>query len=283
MITAATLEGIPLHKTATRRLVSASGLLGVGLLRDVTRPRPQAHGAINDTRYQDGQLMTLEGMVLGSSDQAALAEFHSIAGAALATLDTAPGTLKWTEAGGLSLQRTVKLAGPLEPVLDPTPRRVNYQLQLLAEDPRAYTQILTTAIGAALSLAAGGKVYPYSYPRAYNQSSGGETVVTNVGNRPTPAIFRVFGRATSPRVRLVGTDPPQEIVLSGEVATGDFLELDVFRRTVKLNGATNRLNLLQPADTTWFELPPGNSTVQLLANNFDVSARVDVIFRGAYA
>jgi hypothetical protein len=42
------------------------------------------------------------------------------------------------------------------------------------------------------------------------------------------------------------------------------------------------LNFLDAANTTWFELPKGTSTVQLLAGSFDTSARVSVLYRAAY-
>jgi hypothetical protein len=39
------------------------------------------------------------------------------------------------------------------------------------------------------------------------------------------------------------------------------------------------LNFLDAANTTWFELPKGTSTVQMLAGSFDTSARVSVLYR----
>jgi hypothetical protein len=58
--------------------------------------------------------------------------------------------------------------------------------------------------------------------------------------------------------------------------------VDVARRTLLLDGVTRVHSLLDNEATTWWELPPGAQTVQLLAPNFDGSARVDVIYRAAY-
>jgi len=287
VLTSVTLDNssgsaVTLHsESGTRQIRNASGLAGIGALRASTRPRPQAHGSINETRFEDGRLIVLEGAVWSQVSQAAAwTEFDAITKPMMQTLDVGPALLKWTRSGGLALQRRVKLASEVDPPIEEGAAMLRYQAQFIAEDPRAYSQTETTATGAVLSQAAGGKVYSYTYARTYNPSGGGEASVSNLGTRPTPPTFKVYGYCTSPEISLVGQDGV--IVLTGEIANGDYIEIDCAARTVKLNGTTNRLNLLDAASTTWFELPTGSSTVQLLAGTFDASARCDVIYRAAY-
>lgn len=268
---------------AKRVLTAAQGLAGISPVRESLRPRPTGHGAIDDARWTDGSLIVLEGECVSSvSIEDAFAEFRKVTEPMLQTLDNGPALLKWTEGDtGNALQRLVKLASDVDPPIQDGAAILRYQAQLRAEDPRAYGQTQTTTQGAVLSGASGGLVIPFTLPFTFNPSGGGQATFTLAGNRSTPPVFRIHGFCTSPKVRNVDTG--EEIVLSGEVSAGDFMELDVAARAVKLNGTIRRVNLLDFTTTTWFELPPGARTIQLLATNFDASARVDVLTRPAFA
>ena len=227
--------------------------------------------------------MVVEGVVWSQvSQEDAYAEFRAITSPMVETLDVGPALLKWTEgASGLSLQRLVKLAGDVDPPIEGGEASLSYQAQFYAEDPRAYAQIPTLVVGGTLSAAAGGMVLPVKFPFTFSPSAGGTAPVSNVGNRPTPPAFRIYGQCTNPQILLVETG--ERIVLSGTVAAGDFLEIDTQRRSVSLNGLTSRNNFIVPATTEWFELPKGGSTIRLLAETFDATARVDVEYRAAYS
>lgn len=177
-------------------------------------------------------------------------------------------------------QRLVRLASDVDPPLEEGAAMLRYQAQFYAEDPRAYSQQLATSASTGLVDAAGGLIFKEPFPWVFNPSSGAEARVRNSGSRPTPPVLRIYGYCTAPTIRLLTTG--EEIVLTGEIANGDYLEIDVANHTVKLNGATSRRNLLNAAATTWWEIPTGTHTVQLLASNFDATARVDVISRSAY-
>lgn len=272
---------VELHQTTKRHIYRAVGLIGVQPPRQVVRTRPTAHGSINNTRWTDGRLIVLDGRVfspLSASD--AYAEFRTVAGAMLETLDEGSALLKWTEHGGLSLQALVKLHGEVEPPVEVGPNLLAYQAQFLAEDPRAYSQTLSTSTGGTLSTSPGGWAAPETPPITFSISAGGTTAVANVGNRPTPPIFRVYGACTNPQILLVGTS--SRIALTGSIVAGAYLEIDVAKRTIKMNGTASSLNFLDAAATTWFELPKGTSTIQLLAPTFDTVARCDVLYRSAY-
>ncbi len=161
-------EDIVLHEdtSAARRLVkSATGLVGVTGLRQSKRVRPQAHGSINETSYQEGSLIAIDGEVwsVAASGQieAALEELRAIDQVCLETLPTpgfpayGPALLKWTEGtSGLKLQKLVKLDSDLDPTLQEAAGFIPYHVQFFSEDPRAYSQTLTEATGADLSLSA---------------------------------------------------------------------------------------------------------------------------------
>lgn len=275
---------VVLHETATRCLVSASGLIGVGGLREQRRVRPQAHGAIDDTRFEDGRLIALEGEIMSAAGvEAAYSEFRQIVAPLLATLDGHPARLCWTEGTtGLALQRMVRLAGEIDPPLAEAAAVLRYQVQLYAEDPRAYTQQLTVSNGNPLSNAGGGMLLPALVPVTFGQSSGGDVTWTNQGNRATPPVLRIYGRAVNPQVLQLNTG--QRIALTGTIEDGSYLDLDTAGRVPRDPAGGVRLNLLDAAASTWFGLPAASvSALRLVAADFSASARLDVLARSAYA
>jgi hypothetical protein len=187
---------------------------------------------------------------------------------------------------GLSLQRLVKLDGDLDPPLQDGAAVLSYQAQFVSEDPRAYSQTLQTVVSSALSTSGGGRVYPMTYNWLYSSSGGGTVSVTNAGNRPTPPIFRIYGTCVNPQIVLVGSGLRLSFI--GMVQAGDYLEVDVAKRTVKyFAGGTgvgvNRLNFYDATNSTWFELPKGISNLQMIAGSADLGAKMSVMFRSAYA
>jgi hypothetical protein len=232
-------DGTPvdLHRTDSRHIYAATGLIGVTPPRQVVRPRPSAHGFINDTRNTEGRLIVLEGRLLGEQSATDMfSEFYAVAGAMLETLDYGEALLKWTIDGGPSMQAMVKLHGELEPPVEVGPNILAYQAQLLAQDPRAYSQTESSTTGAPLASAPGGWTFPRTLSITFSSSTAGGASVENLGNRPTPPIFRVYGQVVNPQILLVGTD--YRIALTGTISAGDYLEVDVQNRSITVNGTT---------------------------------------------
>ena len=109
-----------LHETAARVLAKVDGLLGATAPREVREARPDAHGAIDRSRWLRERIVSLEGEVWGSSYDNAYDEFELVNEALVNTLK-APALLKWARPPGTvapARQMLVKLAsdvqGPLE-------------------------------------------------------------------------------------------------------------------------------------------------------------------------
>jgi len=245
--------------------------------------RPTAHGAINETHWQDGRSITLEGEIMSTvSISDALAEFRLVTAPMVQTWDVGSALLKWTEdTAGNALQMLVKLDGEVEPVLSEGAASLAYQAHFFAEDPRAYDQSRTTTVGAVLSAASGGAVFPAVFPVQFATSGGGTSSPVNSGNRPTPPVFRIYGACVNPQI--VNLTTGQRLVFNGSVAVGDYLEIDVQARTVMRNGTTPLQNFYDPVNSTWFELAVGTSNLQLVASDFDGVARLDTLYRNAWA
>ncbi|HEY4429228.1 MAG TPA: hypothetical protein VGN08_13580 [Solirubrobacteraceae bacterium] len=150
-------EPIAVHENVAnpkRLLISVKGLVGVGALRAAKRVRPTAHGAINQTKYEDGRVITLEGEVMGATPAEAYSELSAMITPWVQTVDVGAALMKWEEPGGRKLQRLVKLDGEVEPIINGIAPRLVYQAPFFAEDPRAYSQTQTTAKGSGLTGAA---------------------------------------------------------------------------------------------------------------------------------
>lgn len=281
-------NGLPvaLHQTATRRAQRASGLVGLPPVRTDVRVRPARHGSIDRSQWTDAQLVTIEGIVTATvpGGEDALEQLHELATPLLDTLEQGAALLKWQEgSSGRELQRSVKLAAFESPQVDAQTPLIPWQVQLLAEDPRAYSQTLSTVTSAPMGDDGGGATFPLTFPVTFNAAGGGIASFDNEGNRSTPPVFRLFGGLTDPRVRLMPDGP--EIVVDGTINAGDWLTIDVANRSVVLNDDPNirRLHLIDFAESTWFDLPRGEGTVRLLATTADADAEMTVEYRSAYA
>lgn len=272
--------------TGKRWLTSALGLRGIANIRQSKRVRPQAHGGINESKYEDGRTITLVGEIMSTvSIEDALSEFATVAAPMMATLDVGPALMKWTEgASGNQLQRLVKLDGDFEPIFQEGIAALTYQAQFFAEDPRAYSQTLSQVSSSFLVAAVGGLIWPVPFNWAFNPGAAGLVTVTQAGNRPTPPIFRIHGAVTNPAI--VRASNQRRISLIGSVATGDYVDVDIAKRTMKLNGSTNLVGFLDSANTDWrMEIPaaPTSETYNLTAQANDSNAYLDIFYRSAYA
>lgn len=273
---------VTLHSTAIGNkavVTRAEGLQGTPPVRNLITARSQASGAFVRSRFSDERTITLEGEIVDTTIEAAFDRFDAISAAIFDTIST-ERTLKWTrDSAGQQLQAGVRLSDFQPLTLTDGAPWIKYQATFKCPDPRVYDQTQTTGTGAALAAPAGGKTYTYSYTRGYNPSSGGNVSYTNNGSVPTPPVIRIYGYCTSPQIIL--TDETR-LIFTGEVADGDYLEVDCSARTVKLNGTTSRLNLLDPVNSTFFALPTGTGSVQMVASNFNANARADLIYRSAF-
>lgn len=281
---------ITLHQdspTSKRVATAASGFYGVTGIRQSIRERPQQHGVIDDSKFQGGKLMVLDLEI--SSDvsiEDAFTELRAVTAPIIQTLDNGPALIKWREGtSGLELQRLVKVADDFDPPITPVGAIFIVQAQFLAADPRAYSQTENPSVGNTLSGGSGGgMLLPFTFPFTFDESTGGDNTFTLLGNRPTLPRMRIYGACTSPRIRLGSTG--QEIVLSGEIEDGSYIELGTNSRGERyclLNGLTNVTDRINFSATSWFDLEPGTVTLQLFAGTFGPNARLDVFTRAAYA
>ncbi len=258
---------VTLHSltVGSKRVVTrAEGLQGATPVREVKTPKGQQSGAYIRSKYFDARTLTLEGEIIGTSIEDSFDEFDTVAKALMASVSTA-GTLKWTrDTSGQALQLDCQLASLSPLVLTDGANLVSYQVSLVAGDPRVYDQSQTTGTGGVVTVPATGNTCAFN----------------NIGSIKTPPKIRIYGGITTPVVKLA---TGAGFNFTGTVASGDYWEIDVQNRTVKLNGTTNQLSSLTASTTDWFELPTGTGNVTLTGSAISGSPRVDLIYRSAWA
>jgi len=188
---AVTLHG---NGQTDRNLARIQGLVGPPAPRDVVRPRSQADGVVDDTKFLSERLITLEGEIWNSTGGAALSDLSTVSEAFTSSL-LSPAKLTVTYENGTTRFCYVKLSGSVDVSVEGASRLVQYQVQLRAADPRWYSTTLNTV---TLSRSTSGTTWTAS------TSSG----TTNAGTAHSPLTIAVTAGSAALTVAEVGVSVP---------------------------------------------------------------------------
>jgi hypothetical protein len=193
----------------------------------------------------------------------------------------ADGTVKWTPQDSSAGRQNSQVRA-----VD-VPRRVGrdgvhrlFEVALVSARHFAESQTETETDSVALTAAGGGLSFPFTFPLTFTASGGGTLTVPNAGNTTSYPVLRVYGPISAPVITLAGTS--SRLVYTSSVATGDYLEYDLFARTVKLNGTTNVRANLNVAASTWFGIAAGGAGIALSGSGYDGSTVLTAYSRSAW-
>ncbi len=113
---------------------------------------------------------------------------------------------------------------------------------------------------------------------------GSSLTIAQAGNRLTPVSFKIHGPCENPSI--IRTSDGSRIQLTGELTSGNYLEVLTAERRIELNGTANALAMLNAKLTNWsaFEAPPNPRTVTYqLAATTATAAYMEAMYRSAYA
>jgi hypothetical protein len=140
---------------------------------------------------------------------------------------------------------------------------VEFQIQLLAGDGNLYSGDESVVVGTLPSGANPGRFYNRTYPLTYGGViDNGALIVRNDGNKDAPALITLTGPVTNPRITHDNTGNRLELLMT--VGPSDYLEIDLGRRSIMLNGTANRRPYLT-SSSRWFLLEPGNNQLRYSA------------------
>jgi hypothetical protein len=188
-------------------------------------------------------------------------------------------TLSWTPGGGVAQQIKVRRQQPL---------RISggwvkdFQLSLVAADPRIYSAVLhTQSVAASGTPTPSGRGYAKAYPVVYGGGSIlGQMFVVNSGSALSYPILTFTGPGSNPSALNLTTG--ERISLIYTLGAGDTLTVDTLNRTVVLNGTASRYSAIDFTNTAWWGLVPGSNDVRLSWGAYTAGASLTVQYRDAW-
>lgn len=230
---------------------------------DVVRPRD--HGMIAGTDFLGGRTVAMD-LELGATSAATLETSLN----ALQQLGTTVSqTEQWLvfQLPG-QVKRFVKArlrarAVPIDIAYE-VGRIVPIALQFYATDPRIYALTPISSSTFQLPTSSGGLGWPLgAWPIGWGSATSGQQVIVNAGTFATRPVVTFTGPLTSPNVQNVTSG--QTWACTFDLQAGDTLVVDFDARTVLLNGTASRYSFVT-STSVWWELAPGNSTMQIGAS-----------------
>lgn len=157
-----------------------------------------------------------------------------------------------------------------------------FQLSLVAADPRLYSTTLYTGTIEPAPASESGRSYEKAFDYEYGAATpSGTLFINNQGDGESPPIIRIYGPGINPVVYNITTG--QQVNLTYTLNTvEEYLELDFFARTIKLNGESNRYSALNFASSDWWLLQPDINEVRIGYSSFSAGAKMEVFYRDAW-
>lgn len=129
-------------------------------------------------------------------------------------------------------------------------------------DPLYYYNIVNS-VSTTIATSVGGLSFPLSFPMVFGSGSSGTVAARNYGNHVAPWFATLTGPLVQPRIEHV--ESGKSLSLTGlTIASGDYVEIDSYSRSILLNGTASRYSALSSA-SRWFELAVGTNTLRLTA------------------
>jgi len=250
--------------------------------RIVQYPIPGQDYARVSANFYDARTITLEGMIQGQNPTDYRQRRQALSTACLLQRDSNgyPVTtkLQFTTMDGNSYFVNVI---PKRPVFADTYLTwTKYQVSLVAPDGRIYGTSQQT-IGSITTLIGGGFVVPCVVPVIGSGSSGGSATITNSGNVESHPIITFTGPLTSPYVQ--NQTSSYAFQLDYTIPGGSSVVVDMYNKTVVLNGSQNLISAMDATNNFWWTILPGQNTIQLSTSNSGDGGYVSVSVYPAYA
>lgn len=187
-------------------------------------------------------------------------------------------TLRWTPSGGVEQFLALRRQQPLRVEGN---WQKQFQVALVAADPRIYSWALNSQTVSAASGGTSGRAYSKSYSVSYPAiSASGQLFVVNAGNTETFPTLIVTGPGSNPV--LTNQTSGKSLYLTYTLGAGEYLEIDTLNRTVLLMGSTSRYGAINFALSDWWGLVPGQNDVRLGFSSSSAGASLEVRWRDAW-
>jgi len=148
-----------------------------------------------------------------------------------------------------------------------------WSLQVESVDWRKFGRAVTDS--TALPSTTGGLAVPHAVPHSINAVTvTGQVSLVNPGNEPGPVMLRIDGPCRGPVVTHVSSGTSLVFSSSLVLGAGEFLLIDMERRSVLANGQSSRGGYI--TSRGWSQFDPGVNTYSFTAAAYDAAARLTV-------
>lgn len=261
------LDGGPSLNLDTLRLLHITEVdWGFPEIREVSDPRPQADGTIDQTSHFGARVVTLTGKL--AIDWDSRAGRQAVMDALAPFLR--PGARPWLydrfddgQVRRIRLRADQFSRPQIANVADISLSFKSPTGVLEAEDE--------TTVRLVPEVEVLGRRYPLVHPRVYPPGSGTSTLVANTGQVPADWTARIFGPCRAPAVVNVSTG--EQVSLAGlELHPGEFVIISSRDHTVLADGLVGspRWHTVDFVATTWWQLPAGRSALRYRVGWFEV-------------
>nr|WP_238355934.1 phage tail domain-containing protein [Kribbella sandramycini] len=158
-----------------------------------------------------------------------------------------------------------------------TPELATFSIGLVAPDPLTYSATQHVE-SAGLPVTTGGLSVPFTVPFSVNAVTvSGVVAVDNVGKAAVAPRVIFYGPVERPKITHLGTG--ESLQLNMDLASGEWLDLDLDRHTAMLNGVSSRRGYVSGQ---WFELAPGNNLLAFNSPTYSAGAEAQIVWRDAW-
>src|SRR5579875_104678 len=215
-----------------------------------TAEKDAAHGAFMGPQFLNARQLTLSGWALAPDKETLRLSMQAfnllVAGFLDSSLVVGENPPK---------QVTVRRSGALKTTYSAGRTVCQYQLGLVAADPRKYATAPTVE-AVTLPAVAPGLQFPLVFPLTFGSpSSGGNLTVTNEGDFESRPVFQITGPCESPEIQNLTTG--QFMSFNITLGPTDVLTVDCNSRAVLLGSASRRATLVPGSQ--WLSIVPGNN------------------------
>lgn len=257
---------------------TVAGWSGPPTLRLSSVERPRRHGVFDGATYYGGRTITVVGTAQAVSRAAAVRAMDIIA--SVCAWDSSilyPFTV--VEPGQPTRRCMVRLAGDTKISAPYGGYDFDFQIMLLAPDPRRYSDAQTLISLALPTPGPTGLTFPSMAPLSLLGSGllANRVTLTNAGTINTLPVVTVYGPVTNPT--LGNSTTGQTLIFNIDIAAGEYLVVDFDTRAALLGGTAPRTYTIDPS-SSWWELRPGGNDVVFTATAGTGTA--SIVYRSAW-
>lgn len=155
----------------------------------------------------------------------------------------------------------------------------HWSIQMVAPDPRKLGDELQGS--THLPSVSGGFTAPFTAPFSSTATIvAGQVSLTNPGNITGPVVLRVNGPVSGPIITHVSSGVQLVFSSSLSLGAGEWLDIDMERKTVLANGTANRAGWI--TSRGWSAFDPGDNTWAFSAITYNSDASLEVIAAPAW-